>query len=105
MQKGQHMTTSITILIVDDHRMVRQSIHAFLNAQPDLHVVGEAESGEKAIQLAHDWRPDVVLMDLMMPGMNGIEATRAVMHVSPQTRVVVLTSSQEDGYILPALQA
>jgi NarL family two-component system response regulator LiaR len=105
MKKSQQMTTPITILIVDDHRMVRQSIHAFLDAQPDLHVVGEAESGEKAVQLARDWLPDIVLMDLVMPGMNGVEATRAIMHVSPETRVVVLTSSQEDDYILPALQA
>ena len=68
----------ISILIVDDHSVVRQGVRAFLEAQADLSVVGEAESGEQAVQLAQKCLPDVVLMDLLMPGMNGVEATRCV---------------------------
>ena len=94
-----------TILIVDDHSVVRQGVRAFLEAQPDLHVVGEAESGEEAIRLAGECIPDVVLMDLLMPGMNGVEATRHVKRISPHSQVVVLTSYYEDENIFPALRA
>lgn len=95
----------ISILIVDDHSVVRQGVRAFLEAQADLSVVGEAESGERAIQLAQQYLPDVVLMDLLMPGMNGVEATRQVKRVSPRSQVIVLTSYHEDENIFPALRA
>jgi NarL family two-component system response regulator LiaR len=95
----------ISILIVDDHSVVRQGVRAFLEAQADLSVVGEAESGEQAVQLAQKYIPDVVLMDLLMPGMNGVEATRLVKHVSPRSQVIVLTSYYEDENIFPALRA
>ncbi len=95
----------ITILIVDDHSIVRQRARAFLETQPDLQVIGEAESGEEAVRLTQECLPDVVLMDLMLPGMSGVEATRAVKRLSPRTQVVVLTSFHEDDAIFPALRA
>ena len=95
----------ISVLIVDDHSVVRQGIRAFLEAQGDLSVIGEAETGEQAVQLAEKCRPDVVLMDLLMPGMNGVEATRRVKQVSPHSQVIVLTSYYEDENIFPALRA
>ena len=95
----------ISVLIVDDHSVVRQGIRAFLEAQADLSVVGEAESGEQAVQLAQKYLPDVVLMDLLLPGMNGVEATRLVKQVSPRSQVIVLTSYYEDENIFPALRA
>lgn len=99
------MAEPITVLIVDDHDVVRQGVRAFLEAQPDLNIVGEAASGEEAIRLVQEHIPDVVLMDLVMPGMNGVEATREVKRISPRTQVVVLTSYHEDEHIFPALRA
>lgn len=99
------MTERITVLIVDDHDIVRQGVRAFLEAQPDLQIVGEAASGEEAIRQVQEHIPDVVLMDLVMPGMNGVEATRQVKRVSPRTQVVVLTSYHEDEHVFPALRA
>ena len=95
----------ISVLIVDDHSVVRQGVRAFLEAQADLSVIGEAESGEQAVQLAQKYLPDVVLMDLLLPGMNGVEATRLVKQVSPRSQVIVLTSYYEDENIFPALRA
>jgi NarL family two-component system response regulator LiaR len=99
------MTTPITVLIVDDHDVVRQGVHAYLDALPDFVVVGEAESGDAAVVLAQDLVPDVALMDLVMPGSDGVEATRKVKNVSPRTQVVVLTSYHQDEHIFPALRA
>jgi NarL family two-component system response regulator LiaR len=99
------MQNPITILIVDDHAVVRQGVRAFLDTQPDLKVVGEAASGEAGIELAIQCVPDVVLMDLVMPGMDGVEATRRLKRVSPRSQVVVLTSYHEDEYIFPAIRA
>ena len=99
------MSEPITVLIVDDHAVVRQGVRAFLETQPDLHVVGEAASGEDALPLVMREAPDVVLMDLVMPGMNGVEATREVKRLSPRTQVIVLTSYHEDEHIFPAIQA
>ena len=95
----------VTVLIVDDHQVVRNGLRAFLDAHPDFTVVGEAESGEAGIRLAAEYHPDVVLMDLLMPGMDGVEATRAVREASPATQVVVLTSYHDDEHIFPALRA
>jgi two-component system, NarL family, response regulator LiaR len=99
------MVERITVLIVDDHDVVRRGIRGFLEAQPDLQIVGEAASGEEAIRLVQEYIPDVVLMDLVMPGMNGVAATREVKTISPRTQVVVLTSYHEDDNIFPALRA
>lgn len=99
------MSDSITVLLVDDHSVVRQGVKAFLVTQPDITVVGEAGSGEEAIKLAGQYVPDVILMDLIMPEMDGVEATRRVKQVSPRSQIVVLTSYHEDEHIFPALKA
>jgi two-component system, NarL family, response regulator LiaR len=99
------MAERITVLVVDDHDVVRQGVRAFLEAQPDLAIVGEAASGEAAIRLVQEHIPDVVLMDLVMSGMSGVEATRELKRVSPRTQVVVLTSYHDDEHIFPALRA
>jgi len=99
------MNEPISVLIVDDHEVVRQGIRAFLDARPDFSVVGEAGSGEQALRMVDQFVPDVVLMDLVMDCMDGVEATRRVKQVSPRTRIVVLTSYHQDEHIFPALQA
>ena len=99
------MAESISVLLVDDHSVVRQGVRAFLVTQPGITVVGEAGSGEEAIKLAEQHVPDVILMDLIMPNMDGVEATRRVKQVSPRSQVVVLTSYHEDEHIFPALKA
>lgn len=99
------MSEVITVLLVDDHAMVRQGVRTFLETQADLSVVGEAGSGKGAVELAAQHVPDVILMDLIMPDMDGVEATRKVKQVSPRSQVVVLTSYHEDEHIFPALKA
>jgi len=99
------MSIPITVLLVDDHEVVRSGVSAFLASQPDFEVVGEAKSGTEAVNLALKHVPDVVLMDLVMAKMDGVEATRQVKTVSPRTKIVVLTSYHQDEYIFPALQA
>jgi NarL family two-component system response regulator LiaR len=99
------MPDPITVMLVDDHAVVRQGVRAFLVTQPDLLVVAEAGSGPEAITLVAQVVPDVVLMDLILPGMDGVEATRRVKQVSPRSQVVVLTSYHEDENIFPALKA
>jgi len=95
----------ITVLLVDDHALVRSGVRAYLETQPELVVVAEAGSGQEAVQQAVEYAPDVVLMDLVMPGMDGVEATRRVREVSPRSQVVVLTSFHEDTNIFPAIKA
>jgi NarL family two-component system response regulator LiaR len=95
----------VTILIVDDHEVVRQGLRAYLDAQPGFVVVGEASSGDEAVKLAMELLPDVVLMDLVMTGMGGVQATRKVKDATPRTQIVVLTSYHQDEFIFPALQA
>lgn len=99
------MSEPITVMIVDDHEMVRKGAKSYLQAQPGLVVVAEAETGEQAVQLVSEHIPDVVLMDLVMPGMDGVEATRKIKDVSPRTQIIVLTSYHQDEHIFPALQA
>ncbi len=92
------MRDPISVLLVDDHAVVRQGVRAFLATQTDLNVVGEAGSGEEGVRLAALHVPDVVLMDLVMPGLDGVEAARQVKRVSPRTQIVVLTSYHEDEH-------
>jgi two-component system, NarL family, response regulator LiaR len=100
------MTTGrIRILIVDDHEIVRKGISALLAREPDLAVVGEAGDGQEAIDRAAALHPDVVLMDLVMPGLDGIAATEQITSAHPDTRVLVLTSFATDEKVFPAIKA
>jgi NarL family two-component system response regulator LiaR len=98
-------STPIRVMIVDDHDMVRRGLVTFLMVCPDLELVGEATDGEEALRLCEQVRPDVILMDLVMPKMNGTEATRAIRERWPQVQVVALTSFQEKKLVQGALQA
>jgi len=95
----------IRVLIVDDHAVVREGLRTFLELQDGIAVAGEAADGEQAIMQAEALRPDVVLMDLVMPRLDGVGAMRELRRRLPQTRVIVLTSFAEDERLLPAIQA
>lgn len=95
----------INILIVDDHALVRLGLTTLINDQPNMQVVGEAGSGTEALRMVERYQPDVVLMDIRMPGESGIEATRAILSQYPRTRVVILTSFADDELVLRAIQA
>ncbi len=95
----------IRVMIVDDHKVVRSGLSAFLMAYDDLELVAEADSGEKAIAICHSAKPDVVLMDLVMPKMNGVEATEAIIRNCPQTKVIALTSFKEQELVEGVLKA
>src|SRR5215469_15569862 len=99
------MSEPISILIVDDHAVVREGARAFLEAQPDFSVVGDVGSGGEAVLVAADLAPDVVLMDLVMPEMDGVQATRRLKQQSPRSQVIVLTSYHDDEHIFPAIRA
>ncbi|HEY0753189.1 MAG TPA: response regulator transcription factor [Ktedonobacteraceae bacterium] len=99
------MSEPITLLIVDDHAVVRRGARAFLDAEEDFAVVGDVSSGAEAVLLAADLVPDVILMDLVMPGMNGVEATRRIKSISPRSQIIVLTSYHDDDHLFPALRA
>lgn len=96
---------SIRVLIVDDHAVVRQGLRMFLGTDPEIEVVGQAGDGAQALRLARELRPDIVVMDLLMPVMNGIEATRAIRLEMPDTEVIALTSIIEDDTVLGAIKA
>ena len=95
----------IRVMIVDDHAVVRGGLGAFLLAFDDLELVGEAASGEEAVQMCPRVRPDVVLMDLVMPGMDGAAATKAIRQVCPQVQVIALTSFKEEELVQGALKS
>jgi NarL family two-component system response regulator LiaR len=97
--------TKIEVLIVDDHGVVRQGLRTYLELLDDIEVIGEAENGLEAMAQVGQHQPDVVLMDLVMPEMDGIEATRQVSAISPSTRVIVLTSFADDEKVFPAIKA
>lgn len=95
----------IKVLLVDDHEMVRIGVSAYLSAQPDIEVVGEAANGKEAVELALSLRPDIILMDLVMDEMDGIEATRKIMDQWPEAKIIVVTSFLDDDKVYPALEA
>jgi NarL family two-component system response regulator LiaR len=96
----------IRVVLVDDHRIVRRGLRSFLEAFPDIAVVGESSSGEAVLEQVEGWLPDVVIMDLLMPGgMDGIETTRQVRSMTPHTQIVVLTAHTDDARVVAALRA
>jgi NarL family two-component system response regulator LiaR len=95
----------IRVVLVDDHAVVRKGLRALLDREPGIEVVGEAESGERAIEVQERVRPDVVLMDLEMPGIGGTEATRRISEAHPDARIVILTSHAAEEDVFPALKA
>lgn len=95
----------IRVMIVDDHAVVRSGLSAFLKVYNDLELAGYARSGDEAVQLCGEVKPDVILMDLIMPGMDGAAATQAIRKVSPQTQVIILTTFKEETLVQKALRA
>ncbi len=95
----------ITVLIADDHPIVQQGMQMLLEVQEDIKVIGVATDGAEAVEMATSSQPDVVLLDLNMPEMNGIEATRVIRHTCPHTQIVILTSHHEDAMVFPAIKA
>ncbi|HEX7434995.1 MAG TPA: response regulator transcription factor [Anaerolineaceae bacterium] len=93
------------VLIADDHPLFRHGIRGLLVATPDFEVIGEATSGDEAITLADELVPDVILMDIHMPGVNGIEATRRILHDHPQIRVLMVTMFEDDASVFTAMRA
>ena len=99
------MTTSIRVLVVDDHAIVRKGIRALLTTEPDIEMIGEATNGEEAISLTEILQPDVILMDLVMPETDGIEAIRRITARQPEARILVLTSFATNEKVFPAVKA
>src|SRR5438045_9777648 len=95
----------ITVLLADDHTIVRQGFRLLLETEADIAVVGEAETGRQAVQLVRKLHPDVVVMDIAMPQLNGLEATRQIVKEIPSTKVVILSSYSDDEYVHPLIQA
>jgi two-component system, NarL family, response regulator LiaR len=97
------MSERLRVLLVDDHALVRKGVRFFLETQTDIEIVGEVGSGEEALTLVEEHAPDIVLLDLLMPGIGGIEAARRIKNLSPATRIVVLTSAEDRDHVLPAM--
>jgi DNA-binding NarL/FixJ family response regulator len=98
-------TKKIRIVLADDHRIVRQGVHVLLDIEPDLQVIGEAPNGLEAVRLVKSLQPDILVADLEMGGMNGLEVTKEVSKYSPVTRVIILSMYNTKAYVLEAFQA
>src|SRR5690625_283522 len=95
----------IKVVFVDDHEMVRIGLSAYLSAQPDIEVIGEADNGRDGVEICLKLRPDIILMDLVMDGMDGIEATKEILKEWPEAKIVIVTSFLDDDKVYPALEA
>jgi two-component system, NarL family, response regulator NreC len=95
----------ILVLLADDHTLIRAGLRKVVEAEPDLRVIGEANDGREAVALAQTLKPDVVVMDIGMPRLNGIEAARQIRDLSPDTQMVMLSMHSDEGYVLRALKA
>ncbi|RSD26738.1 response regulator transcription factor [Mesobacillus subterraneus] len=95
----------IKVVFVDDHEMVRIGVSSYLSAQPDIEVIGEADNGKAGVQMALELRPDIILMDLVMKEMDGIEATRKIIEQWPEAKIIIVTSFLDDEKVYPALEA
>jgi NarL family two-component system response regulator LiaR len=96
---------TIRLILADDHALLRQGTAELLNHEPDLEIVGEAEDGQQAIELAQRLKPDIVVMDVRMPVLSGIEATRTIRETVPDCQIIVLTAHEDDQYVFSLLQA
>jgi DNA-binding NarL/FixJ family response regulator len=96
---------SIRVLIVDDHHVVRRGLVFFLRTQKDLDIIGEAANGKEAVELAKSLKPDIILMDLVMPEMDGIQATKIIKQEQPDIKIMMLTSFSDQDHVIPALEA
>ena len=105
MDQIDQSSESIRVLVADDHPVFRRGMRAILGAEPDTELLGEATNGEEAVTLALELRPDVILMDLNMPNLNGIEATRRILQANPDTAILMLTMFEDDKSILAAMRA
>ena len=99
------MSNKINVILVDDHEMVRLGLKSFLNLQGDVEVVGEAENGREGVDLALELRPDVVVMDLVMPELDGVQATLELLKEWPEAKILVLTSYLDNEKIYPVIEA
>jgi DNA-binding NarL/FixJ family response regulator len=97
--------SEIRVVLADDHTLIRAGLRMVIDAQPDLTVVGEADDGRTAVKLAEALKPDVVVMDIGMPSLNGIEACRQIREILPQSQIVMLSMHSDEGYVLRALKA
>jgi two-component system response regulator NreC len=104
-EKSQEKATKMRILLADDHTILRAGLKMMLNAQPDMEVIGEVQDGRHAMQEAQRLQPDIVLMDITMPDINGIEATRQIKKLLPEIKVLILTMHEHDEYVFQALRA
>lgn len=98
-----HVTKSISIVLADDHLIVRQGLHALLEAEPDLTVIGQTGDGLDAVELVKRLNPDVAVLDLMMPGLNGLEVARQLSKMTPRTKIIILSMYDDEGFVLEAL--
>lgn len=99
------MKKAIRVLLADDHNVLRQGMAQALDMQPDIIVIAQAENGNEAVELSQQHRPDVVLMDINMPQMDGVEATRQITAVSPESNIIILTMYRRDDYVFEAIKA
>ena len=105
MRTGVEMARKMRILVVDDHQMFRETLRQILNAQNDMEVIAEAADGRSAVKQVQKFRPDVVMMDIRMPVVNGIDATRQIKSRFPETKIIALSSHSDRNYVEKMLQA
>lgn len=99
------MTESIHVLIADDHAVVREGLRTLINTEPGLDVIGEAADGREAVQQTHELKPDVILLDMVMPQLDGLGAIKAIKEEQPEAKILVLTSFADDDKVFPAIKA
>src|SRR5438270_8716588 len=104
-KRRSRMSEKISVLLVDDHSLVRRGFRRMLEDEPDIHVVGEASDGEEAVKVARSLKPQVVIMDCALPGINGLQATRKILQFAPETLVLMLSMHTEDTWVRQALDA